>query len=349
MASRVIQSLTPLQPDYLPQSFVNREDEKAAVESVFANATESPLRNLYLHGRRGTGKTHLTQHLLNQLPKTVNTASIPCNRYDTQYKVLKQVYKAVSNEEIGDGHHTSELQRRIENKTSHVKAVFLLDEIDFVLLNDGDDLLYYLTRLQNSNNISIILTSSNHQDLQQQLEERTYSTLQPERVSFEPFTAEQTYQALAQRAEQSLKDRTLQHEALTYIASTTQNLKLGLTWLRIAAKTAGETITEALIHEIQSSAYQAYADQLLNSFTQQHRLLYQATRKATNNGETTVNTGKIYGQYRRLEKEESLSQRRLNTYLKQLELLQLIQSQYHYGGNKGKTREIRLKRPLENI
>lgn len=344
MASRVIQSLTPLQNDYIPENFVNREDEKTALKSVFSSITDSPLRNLHLHGPRGTGKTHLTQHLLNQLPSQVNTATISCKQHDTQYKVLKQIYNAVSNQEIGNGHHTSELQRRINKKTSNIKAVFLLDEIDFLLLNDGNDLLYYLSRLDNSDNISIILTSSNHKSIENQLEERTYSTLQPERISFEPLTAEQIYQILAERAQASLKSRTLQHEALTYIASTTQNLTYALTWLRTAAKTAGETITEALINETQSSAYQEYVNHLLTEFSNQHRTLYQATQKATKNGERTVTAGEIYTQYRKLEQEKSLSQRRLSTYLKQLELLNLIKAEYHYGGKTGKTREVQLKK-----
>jgi orc1/cdc6 family replication initiation protein len=345
MTSHVIQDLTLLQPSHIPENFIDRENEKTSLESIFSDVTDRSLRNLHLHGPRGTGKTHLTQHILNQLPSQINTCKISCTRHDTQYKVLKQIYKSVSNEEIENGHHTSELQRRIQERTTHLQAVFFLDEIDFLLLNDGNDLLYYLSRLENSENISIILSSSNHRSLEDQLEERTYSTLQPERIGFEPLTAEQVYQALAERAQASLKSRTLQHEALTYIASTTQNLKLALTWLRIAAKTAQETITEALIHETLSTAYQEYADQLLTDFTPQHRLLYQATRKATNNGEKTVKTGEIYKHYRKIEKESSLSQRRLSDYLKHLELLNLIQSDYHYGGKTGKTREIQWRQP----
>jgi cell division control protein 6 len=41
--------------------------------------------------------------------------------------------------------------------------------------------------------------------------------------------------------------------------------------------------------------------------------------------------------------EATLSTRRLSDFLKQLELLDLIDADYHYGGREGKTREIEIK------
>jgi len=57
----------------------------------------------------------------------------------------------------------------------------------------------------------------------------------------------------------------------------------------------------------------------------------------------TIRTGDIYTRYEELCKSSNaLSKRRLSDFLKQLELLNLIKAEYHYGGQKGKTRDVKL-------
>lgn len=74
--------------------------------------------------------------------------------------------------------------------------------------------------------------------------------------------------------------------------------------------------------------------------------IYQAIEELTLEREKPViQTGSIYKRYKLLcqtYEEEPLSERRISDYLKHLELLNLIQAEYHYGGRKGKTREIQL-------
>lgn len=133
------------------------------MKTSFAGSEEAPLPNLHVHGPRRTGKTQVVNPVFNDLPKRVSKAYVPCHRYDTRYKELKQICKAFSQDV--DGHHTSELQRRVGEQAEVIKTVVILDEIDFLLLNDGDDLLYFLSRLENSSNISVITISSNAEDL----------------------------------------------------------------------------------------------------------------------------------------------------------------------------------------
>ena len=340
--TNVLEDPTPLQLNYVPEEFQDRENEFSPLKASFAGSEEAPLPNLHVHGPRGTGKTQVVNSVFNDLPKRVSKAYVPCHRYDTQYKALKQICKAFS-QDVDDGHHTSELQRRLGEQAEVMKTVVILDEIDFLLLNDGDDLLYFFSRLEHSDNISVITISSNTEDLESLIEERTYSSLQPRRIGFEPYTGEELYQILAERAKKALASKSLQREALTYIASSTTNVGRGLTWLRYAAKTAETKITEELVKDVETSAYQEYVNYLLDDFTEHHYLIYEAVFEASEVGENTVKTGDIYDKYRDLcssTEEEPLSNRRISDYLKQFELLDLIQSEYHYGGSKGKTRTI---------
>ena len=68
------------------------------------------------------------------MPERVNICYVPCARSDTQYKALQRLCSELTEEATGDGYHTSELQRRIENRTSQVPIVIVLDEVDFLLL-----------------------------------------------------------------------------------------------------------------------------------------------------------------------------------------------------------------------
>jgi Cdc6-like AAA superfamily ATPase len=105
---------------------------------------------------------------------------------------------------------------------------------------DREDLLYFLSRLPNNPKISVI--TANTEEIREQLEPRTYSSLQPQRLQFEQYTGEQTYKILAERASKSLENRSVHRNAVTYIASSTQNVETALTWLRTAAQNAEETV-----------------------------------------------------------------------------------------------------------
>lgn len=329
---------TPLEQDHIPEKVVNRDTETQQLTQA-----AKQLQNIHLHGPRGTGKTHLTKKILDQVDTKV--CYLSCVEYDTQYKALRKIYSELTGESIGTGHHTSELQRKIKDRTGAVETIIVLDELDFLLLNDGDDLLYFLSRLETNGNLGLVLITANHQDLEEQVEPRTYSTLQPQRIGFEPYTGEQTYEILADRASKSLKSRTVHRAALTYIASSTQNTGYALTWFRTAVNNADDVVTEELVKSIQKKAYQLYVENQLSPLSQHHKILYQAITELSQESGPVVNTGSIYTRYEIIAEERGnkpLSGRRISDYLKQLEQLNLISADYHYGGEKGKTREIRL-------
>lgn len=331
---------TPLEQDYLPEKTIDRDSETRELKESI-----NQLQNTHIHGPRGTGKTHLTKKTLRETD--VNTCYISCIRHDTQYKALRKIYAELTGEKIGTGHHTSELQRKIKEKTGHVKTVIVLDELDFLLLNDGDDLLYFLSRLETNGNLGLILITANHQDLEEQVEPRTYSTLQPKRIGFEPYTGKQAYEILAERASKSLKPRTVHRAALTYIASTTQNISYGLNWFKTAANNADNTVTEETVQQAEEKGHSLFVENQLNPLSQHHKLLYQAITELTDESGPAINTGTIYTRYQVIAEERGkkpLSNRRISDFLKQLEQLNLITATYHYGGQKGKTREITLSR-----
>jgi Cdc6-like AAA superfamily ATPase len=182
--------------------------------------------------------------------------------------------------------------------------------------------------------------TAHHADLNQHLEERTYSTLQPQRVDLNPYTEKQAYEILADRAEKALKPQSLHREALNHIVSRTQNLRLALTWLRAAAEKAEDTITESLVNKVRKTARKQYVQNQLDRFSSEHKTLYRIVAELAEDS-NSVSTGAVYREYQN-KSDSPLSNRRISDLLKQLEQLNLITADYHYGGSKGKTREIEL-------
>lgn len=341
-----VDAATALATDHVPQTIVNRDDKQAALADALSTVGS---RHLYLYGPRGTGKTLITRRSLDDTPQGTATCYISCVQFDTQYEVLRQLYRSLTTEDINNGYHTAQLQERIEQHLAEQQLVLVLDDIDFLLENNGDDLLYYLSRMQHHANVSVIAISSNHPEPCSVIEERTLSSLQPWPLIFEPYTEEQAYKILEHRLHEVSLIDTIKQDALSHVVSTTQNVQLALHWLEQAASTAEERITIELLDNVRSAAVQRYRDVLLTEFSPHHHVLFEAiTQLVVENG-GSVCTGSVYNRYSELcysMRKDPLSHRRITDFITHLELLNVITVKRYYGGRKGKTREIRLESPL---
>ncbi|MFC4543068.1 Cdc6/Cdc18 family protein [Halosolutus amylolyticus] len=337
----IIDTADPLTRTYLPAQLVDRESEQETLSEAFAADTETRLQHIHIYGPRGTGKTHLVKQFLTTFPSTVTTCYVSGRPHDTQYKVLERLLQQLTGERVGTGHHVSGLQRRIE-QTLTLETVIVLDEVDFLLLNDGDDLLYFLTRLENT---AVITVSANHRSLESELDARTYSSFQPQVLTLNPYTPSQVEQILSERARRALEPQSVERTALSRIASTTPNIAICLSWLRVAAEATDDAVTRDVVDEVQYTGYAEYVSELLDEFTPHHRRLYETIELLEQNESETLLSGTVYDTYRERCSDTDvrpLSERRTSDFLTHLELLRLIEADYHYGGRKGKTREIRL-------
>lgn len=337
----VIDTPDPLTRSYRPATFVDREAELETLSQAFAADTETHLQHLHVFGPRGTGKTHLLQHFLTTFPPTVTTCYVSGRPYDTQYKALERLLERLTGKQVGPGHHVAALQRRLREVVT-LPTVIVLDEVDFLLLNDGDDLLYFLSRLDN---VAVITVSATHRSLRGEVDDRTYSSFQPQALTLNPYTQTETTQILADRARQALKAQSLERAALTAIAATTSNIAIGLTWLRVAAEAAEDVVSRELIATMRDTACYEYVLELLADFTPHHRRLYDTIDGLAQAEPGPFVTGTVYEAYVTRCDDAGiapLSERRISDFLTHLELLGLIEATYHYGGRKGKTREIQL-------
>jgi Cdc6-like AAA superfamily ATPase len=341
--SSLISNPEPLDPDYTPETLQKRSDLQDKLEEAFETIGQAFL----LTGPQGTGKTAVTTTVAREFDRA--SCYIPCTQLDTEYKILRKIHYLLTEDDAGSGHHASELQQQIEEQLPHHQPVIILDDIDFLLLNDDDSLLYYLSRAPGNNQLTLILITSNNTRKTLELEERTRSSLQPQQHPVKAYTEDETFQILSERAQHALKPRSLRREALKQLSAATQNITAGLNWLRTAAEHADDVITKQVLQDCKDDAYQTHAEYLLEDLSTHHRLIYQAIQQLTENrDDPVIQSGEIYSQYQGIctEKDiKSLSERRISHHLKQLELLNLIDAEYFYGGTNGKTRHIQLTHP----
>lgn len=320
---------------------VGREKERAVLLETVAD----PGRNyLHVYGPRGSGKSLLASHAMDTIADDT-TCYIHCTRHNTQYKVLKNTYETITGDSIGDGYHTSKLHHELEDILHSTGSVIVLDELDFLLQNDGADLIYYLTRIANDT-LSLITVSANHPDLSTVIEERVYSSLQPNYLNIESYSKSETLRILSHRLRHSHLRYSIDHDALSVIAEKTSNIRLALHWVAEALSGAEDTVTADIAHNIRQNTLYRYWDTMLTEFTHHHHLLIEALLHRSRQ-QRYVNTGWVYEHYNRfchILDIEPLTSRRLGDFLKHLELLGVVQADYQYGGVAGKTRNLRLQK-----
>lgn len=319
---------------------IGRQEEQAQLTELMADPGR---HHLHIYGPRGCGKSLLADQALSTVSDDTGYY-VHCINADTQYKVLKNLYETIKGKPIGTGYHTSKLQHVLADLLNSTGAVIVLDEVDFLLNNDGSDLLYYLTRIAN-HTLSIITISANHQDLSDALDERVYSSLQPYHLNMEPYSELETSRILAHRLQHAHLRSGITQDALSAISETTSNIRLALHWAAEALRTADEAVTAQTVHEVRQDALYRYWDTLLSDFTHHHHLLVEAVLHLSH-WMDPVHTGAVYDHYHQfcnVLEEDAFTPRRLSQFLKHLELLNIVDADYHYGGPRGKTRSLRLQ------
>lgn len=329
-----------LDVDATPAAVLDREDEQETLRTVLA---APPWPHLYLTGPRGTGKTLLARTVLEECPATVTTCYLCCRTYDSQFKVLQQVAGRLTGDEITDGYHTAQLQELVRHQLSQQDTVLVLDELDFLLDADGSDLLYFLSRLDQRTPFCLIGISASDASLATAVDDRTYSSLQPQHLHLEPYSEAQAATILTARAREAFPTTTITNDAVRQVATTTGNLSLGLHWLAEAAA-RDDPVTSDLVTTVRPDGAERYRAVKLRALTAHHRRLVQAIDHVAT-ADSPALTGAVYDRYVdlcRQDAESPLSARRISDFLTQLELLGLVEITHHRGGATGRTREIRL-------
>ena len=205
--------------------------------------------------------------------------------------------------------------------------IIILDEIDILLKNNGDGLLYTLTRTDNV----AIASISNYVDFKQFIKPRVKSSLRDREIVFPPYNAQQLMDILDERAELALDNEVLNNDVIPLCAAMAAkeegDARYALDLLRTSGELADENGSDVIYEDYVREAkdyieHNKVTDIIMTLPSQQQKvlesLLYLTKRKEE------ITSGRLYEVYKEFSKGDSVSYRRIFDFINELELLGLI-------------------------
>jgi len=352
-----------LRHDYLPDKLPHRESQirllGGAVAPVLKDARCS---NIFIYGKTGTGKTAVTKYVLSHLESkakeygaSVRFCYINCRMTGTEYRIFANLSQSIGLIIPFTGLAVGEVFDRFRAGLDSSKTLFIvvLDEIDALIKNRGDGLLYELTRINetlNKSRVSII-GISNDLRLKEFLDPRVFSSLSEEEMIFGPYDARELRNILLERSKLSFNEGSLSESALNVCSALAAaehgDARRALDLLRVAGEVAerqgAQMVTENHVKEAERNIEHNRVVEALKNLTLHSKLVLLSVYQLN---KPSITTGEIYDVYNKLCNELGaglLTQRRLGTLVNELDVMGLLNAKVVSMGRYGRTKKIRLE------
>jgi cell division control protein 6 len=354
-----------LRPDYVPDHLPHREDQIQQIAKILAPVLDEERgSNIFIYGKTGTGKTAVVKYVLNRLIRRsheigalVENCYVNCRLVGTVYRVLISLGESIDIKIPFTGLATSEVFKRFEDALdlNGVLLIVVLDEIDALVKVYGDNLIYELTRVNETltkGKVSLICISNDllFKDL---LDPRVLSSLGEEEVVFRPYTAPELKDILLERAKISFNDNVLMAGALNLCSALAAaehgDARRALDLLRVAGEITERDgvakVTEENVRRAQKKIEEDRVVLVLKTLPIHSKLvlcsIYLMSRAKVKNSIT----GDVYEVYVELCNQlglESLTQRRISGLINELDITGILNARVVSLGRYGRTKKIRL-------
>jgi len=346
---------------FLPDRLPHREEQIRSIAKYWVEALNGVTPpDITIYGKTGTGKTAVAKFAMKQLKEAskdcdvnIRTEYIRCTDYTTEYQVIARLCQQLGRDVPYRGWTKAEIVNTFRNmfkKNAFGQDMILmvvLDEIDILLRNDGDGLLYTLTR---TDNVSI-LSISNYVEFKKFIKPRVRSSLRDREIVFPPYGAQQLVDILEERSKMSFKEGALDDDVIPLCAALAAkeegDARYALDLLRTAGEIADERDSDKVLGDFVREAkdyieHNKITDIVLTLPSQQQRvleaILYLTKRKEE------ITSGRLYEVYKDISKGDSVSYRRIFDFINELEMLGLISTNtVSRGRGKGRTNIINLQ------
>ena len=346
-----------LNNDYIPNKLPFREKQIISIgQSLALILKGNKCSNLLLYGKTGTGKTvvakHVTEKLLEHTDKIKIIIAYSNTRIsNTGYRILLDLANAINLEIPFTGLSIGEVLRRLSVHISKKGyfIILILDEIDYLVKEYGDDLLYDLTRINENLQPGFlsIIGISNDLKFKEYLDPRVLSSLSEEEIVFPPYTALEIKSILEQRVNIAFEKESVSQGAISLCSalagSEHGDARRAVDLLRIAGEVAErEGANKLEENHIRSAVRKIDRDRLYDALTsipiQSKTLLISILESSSG-----CTTGDIYEKYKSICQKislETLTQRRISSILSELDLQGIITARVISHGRYGRTKKI---------
>ncbi len=353
---------------YTPDTVPHRDDQINQIGSILAPALKGDRpSNIFIYGMTGTGKTLITQYVVDQLKESaasnninINILYVNCKMKrvaDTEYRLIAYLAGLLGKDVPPTGLPTDQVYKiffeALEENTGVV--MLILDEIDALVEKVGDEFLYTLTRInQDTNNSKVtIIGISNNLSFTDNIDARVKSSLSDEELIFPPYNAIQLKDILSERAsisfsENVIKDGVIQ-KCAALAAQEHGDARRALNLLRVAGELAErqnmDKVTENHVDCAESKIDMDHIIEAVKTQPKQSKLILKAILSLTDKASDCIYTGDVFDLYVTFCDKvglKPLTQRRISDLIAELDMLSIINTKVISRGRHGKTRTIRL-------
>lgn len=367
--SKVFKDRDKLLPDYVPNELPHRSNQVMQLAKILAPALASSRpSNVFIYGLTGTGKTAVAKYVLRKLEERAQDrvlfSYVNCRQNDTNYRVMSELARGLGTRIPFTGLSTSEVYKRFVSSLDRRGRVMVvvLDEIDHLVKKSGDDVLYFLTRINeqlSSSKLSLI-GITNDLKFTEFLDARVKSSLGEEELVFPPYSARELEDILRQRAAEAFNEGALAPDVIPLCAAIAakQNgdarlaLDLLLKAADIAERVGAERVIADHVRQAQREIEKNVTVDVIKSMPLHVKLVLLAIYLLERDGARNITTGMIYNRYVEITKLlgiDAVTQRRVSDIINELDMSGIVNARVVSLGRYGRTKVIRLSTSLRNI
>lgn len=363
--AKIFENRDVLRHDYVPEKLPHREEQiKHLGRMVAPILNDSRCSNIFIYGKTGTGKTAVVRYVLNGLVFRANRLGLPvkvcyvnCRLSGTEYRILSSLCNTLNLSVPFTGLALGEVFDRFKIAMDSQKSFFIavLDEIDALIKDRGDILLYELTRINEAlrhGRISLI-GISNDLKFKELLDPRVLSTLSEEEMVFRPYNASELQDILLDRAKIAFNSSVLSDGAVSLCAALAAaehgDARRALDLLRVAGEVAERMGAEAVLEDHVREAekkieHDRISEALSNLPTHAKLVLFSVflLNKAKVNSAMTGDIHELYQETCGSFGVVPLTQRRVSGLINELDVIGLLNTRVVSLGRYGRTKKIRL-------
>jgi cell division control protein 6 len=241
--------------------------------------------------------------------------------------------------------------------------IVVLDEVDNLVKRNGDDVLYYLTRINeqlSSTKVSVI-GITNDLKFTEFLDARVKSSLGEEELVFPPYNAVQLEDILRQRAGEAFNEGVVSDVVIKKVAAIAarQNgdcrlaLDILLKAADIAERERSSQVTDIHVDKARNEIEKNLTVDIIKTMPLHVKLVLAAVFLLSRDSSVkTITTGLVYDKYRELVAKigiEPVTSRRVTDILNELDVSGIINARVISLGRYGRTKVIEIGVPLKNV
>jgi len=364
----LIKNRSILQTTYIPDELPHREKEiKIIVDIITPSLFKERSSNILVTGKTGTGKTAVLHYIGKELKKedpdeeNCSFIYVNCEIVDNPYAILFNI----SNQLITDQNNRIpftgwSLDRVYDTIIQYIDKkervlIIVLDEIDRVLLKNGDDIFYFLTTMNEvlKNSKISIIGITNNTKFMELMSPKIKSRLGEEKVIFSPYTTAQLQDILRKRALMAFEPGILEEGVIPFCAAISAqdsgDARKALDLLRVSAEMAerngDKLITDAHVELAKNSIEKDAVIEVIKTLPPQSKIVLRSVIENREKKDTAIITGDVYAVYKEISNALSfniLKEKRVADIISELDMLGIIHARVKSFGRNGRTREIEL-------